>query len=1049
MIEKLMSFALNNRLLIVILVAAIIGFGAAAYKTLPIDAFPDVTNVQVEIVSNATGMSPLEIETFVTYPIEMSMRGISGLETMRSTTKYGLSVVTLVFKDDVDIYFARQLVFERLMGVKEKLPSGVDCEMGPVVTAMGEIYQYTLEGREPSDPEEKIAYFTELRTLQDWVIAPILKGLAGVNEINSFGGYLKQFQVILKPEKLLSYKVSVQDVFEALEKNNQNVGGNVIETPTEQYVIRGVGLVSDETDLANIVLQSNDGVPVYINDIAQVKSSYANRQGLALKNGQGEAVGGVVMMLKGENSRIVVDRVKAKVDDINASTLLPNDIKIKPFYDRSEIVGKSMNTVMKAMAEGVILVTIVIFLLLGTVHGAMVVAISLPLSVLITFIAMKLIGLDANLMSLGGLVISLGMVCDATIIQVENIQRHLGESRDGQSRLTTILNAALEVRKPSMFGELIIILTFVPIIMLQGMEGKMFSPLAFTVALALLASIFISMFIAPALSELFLRSGEEKHSKLLLTVKKLYSPVLEWSLKRRPVVVFLSALLILAALYCVPHLGREFVPIMDEGAFDMDIQLPPGTSLQRSAMIADMVQDRLMQFEELETLIGKTGQTGIAIEARGVEKTGFVGSMKPRSQWKNAKTREELFGKMREAIEDIPGIAYGFSQPIQCRIDELVAGTRAQVIVKLFGEDSEILKKKIREIAAVLSGIEGTADMVMESPEGQPYVSIKVDRKKIARYGMNVSDVFNVIEIALGGKPASTLYQAGKAFGLTLRLPEESRNSAQSLSEMMIDSKQGYSVPLGQLADVVVEEGPVQISRENACRRMAIELNLQGRDIGSFVADAQHQIQEKVILPSGYYIEWGGQFENQKQAARRLMLITPIIVSMIVLLLYLTFQSIRLTLLVMCNLPFALVGGVFALFISGMYLSVPASIGFLVLLGIVVLNGIVLVSYMAKLQRNGAGLEEAVRQGCMLRLRPILMTALTTLFGLIGMLTATGPGSEVQKPLAVVVVGGLVTSTLATLLVLPSIYGWVAQRRQNYEFNPLTGGRHRDLPPAI
>ncbi|MEN6308478.1 MAG: CusA/CzcA family heavy metal efflux RND transporter [Anaerohalosphaeraceae bacterium] len=1034
MIEKLMSFALNNRLLVVILVAAIIGFGMAAYKTLPIDAFPDVTNVQVEIVSNATGMSPLEIEQFVTYPVEMAMRGIPGLETMRSTTKYGLSVVTLVFQDEVDIYFARQLVFERLTGARENLPEGVECEMGPVVTAMGEIYQYTLEGSEPSDPNEKIAYLTELRTLQDWVVAPVLKGVAGVNEINSFGGYLKQFQVIVSPQQLLACKLSVQDVFEAIENNNQNVGGNVIETPTEQYIIRGIGLIRDQADIENIVLKSSDGVPVYIKDVAQVKSSHAIRQGVALKNGQGETVGGVVMMLKGENSRIVIERVKARVEEINASTLLPNGIKIKPFYDRSIIVGQSMDTVMKAMAEGVILVSIVIFLLLGTVHGAIVVAISLPLSVLVTFITMKLVGLDANLMSLGGLVISLGMIVDATIIQVENIQRHLGQNTDDKDRLVTILKAAVEVRKPSMFGELIIILTFVPIIMLEGMEGKMFSPLAMTVAIALLASLVISLFIAPGMSALFLRSGKEKHSRLLILAQKLYRPALEWSLKRKSAVVGLSVLLIAAAGVCVPRLGREFVPIMDEGAFDMDILLAPGTSLERSAMIADLVEKRLMQFEELETVVGKTGQTGIAIEARGVEKTGFVGSMKPRSQWKNAKTRDELFDKMRHAVEDIPGVAYGFSQPIQCRIDELVAGTRAQVIVRLFGDDAEILRQKTAQIADVLSGIEGNTDVVVEAAQGQPYISIRVDRHKIARYGMNVSDVLNVIDIALGSKPASTLYQDSRAFDLVLRLPGEFRNSARALSELMIDSRQGYSLPLSQLAEVVVEEGPVQISRENARRRMAVELNVSGRDIGGFVAEAQRQIRENVELPSGYYLEWGGQFENQQQAARRLMLITPIIVGMIVLLLFMTFQSMRLTLLVLCNLPFALVGGVFALMISGMYVSVPASIGFLVLLGIVVLNGIVLVSYIAMLQKNGAGLEQAVRQGCMLRLRPILMTALTTLFGLVGMLAATGPGSEVQKPLAVVVVGGLATSTLATLLVLPAIYGWFERKTELKEF---------------
>lgn len=1034
MIEKLMALALNNRLIVLVLIAAIAGFGLFSFNSIPFDAFPDVTNVQVEIVSNAAGLSPLEIEQFITYPIEMSMRGIPGLEKMRSVTKYGLSVITLVFNDDVDIYFARQLVFERLTAAKEQLPQGVDCEMGPIATAMGEIYQYTLEGREPQDADEKIAYFTELRTLQDWIIAPILKGIVGVNEINSFGGYLKQFQVELIPEKLLTYKLSIQDIFEAIQKNNQNVGGNVIETQTEQFIIRGIGLINDENDISNIVLKSYNGVPLFIKDVGHVKSSHAVRQGLVFKDGKTEAVGGVVMMLKGQNSRIVVERVKAKVDEINNSTILPEGIKINPFYDRSEIVANSMKTVIKAMLEGVIFVSIVIFLLLGSIHGAIVVAISLPLSVLITFIMMKLIGLDANLMSLGGLIISLGMVVDATIIQVENIQRHIADSSDNKNRLSTILKAAIEVRKPSMFGELIIILTFVPIIMLRGMEGKMFSPLAFTVAIALLASLFISLFIAPVMSELFIHVRKEKQSGLLNFAKKLYLPALKFSLKRKGLVVIISLVFIIVALLCVPHLGREFVPIMDEGAFDMDILLPAGTSLERSAMISGLIEKRLMQFEELETIVGKTGQTGLAIEARGVEKTGYVGSMKPRSQWKNAKTRDELFAKMREAVEDIPGIAYGFSQPIQCRIDELVAGTRAQIIVKLFGNDSEILKQKIDEIAAVLSGIQGNTDIVTEVFAGQPYVSIKVDRNKIARHGMNVSDVLDVIDIALGGKPASKIYQGNKTFDLTLRLPGKARNSVQSLSELMINSPDGYTIPLGQLAQVNIEEGPVQISRENAQRRMAIELNVQGRDIGSFVAEAQKQIQEKIELPEGYYIEWGGQFENQQQASKRLMFITPIIISIIIVLLFFTFQSIRLTLLVMCNLPFALVGGVFALLISGFYVSVPASIGFLVLLGIVVLNAIVLVTYISNLARKDVNIENAVMQACMLRLRPILMTALTTFFGLVGMIIATGPGSEVQKPLAVVVAGGLVTSTLATLLVLPAIYGWFEKKKTELNF---------------
>ena len=1033
MIEKLMSFAFNNRLLVLVLAVAIIGAGAVAFKTMAIDAFPDVTNVQVEIVSNAPGLSPLEIEKFVTYPIEMSMRGIPGLETMRSITKYGLSVVTCVFRDDVDIYFARQLVFERLSSAKENLPAGVDSEMGPIATAMGEIYQYTLEGHEPADPDEKVRYFTELRTLQDWVISPILKGLVGVNEINSFGGYIKQFQILLSPEKLLTYKLSVQEIFEAIEKNNQNVGGNVIETATEQYVIRGIGLIRDGNDIGNIVLKSHDGVAIFIKDVAEVSSSHAVRQGLALKDGKGETVGGVVMMLKGENSREVVKRVKAKVAEINASTVLPGGIKIRPFYDRSEIVSKSINTVVKALAEGTILVIITLYLILRSFRGAIIVILALPLSLLLTFIVMKYAGLNANLLSLGGLVISIGMIVDASIIQVENVQRRLSQMPDSTHKISTVLKAVLEVTKPSIFGQLIIALTFVPIVTLKGMEGKMFAPLAYTVAIALFASMFLSIFVIPVLCSFFLKHGDEKESLLMRWAHRYYTPMLGWALRRRGTVVVISVVLIAASVASVPYLGKEFIPVMDEGAFDMDIQLPPGTSLQRSGMIAEMVQKRLMQFEELETVIGKTGQTGIAVEARGVEKTGFVGSLKPRSEWKNAKTREELFSKMRESIEDIPGIAYGFSQPIQCRIDELVAGTKSQVIVKLFGDDSDVLKQKAGEIAAALSGIRGTADLVTEVVSGQPYISVKVDRSKIARYGINVSDVLDVIEIALGGKPASSIYEESKVFDLVMRLPGSSRNSVESLGEILIDSEQGHSIPLSQLADIKMEEGPVQISRENAQRRIAVELNINGRDIGSFVSEAQKQIKEKVSLPSGYYIEWGGQFENQKHAMQRLSVITPLVIGVILLLLFISFKSLALAGLVISTLPFALVGGIFMLHIGGVYLSVPASVGFIVLFGVAVLNGIVLVSYISQLRQEGIGLDDAVRQGCTSRLRPILMTASITVFSLIPMLIASGPGSEVQKPLATVVVGGLFTSTIATLLVLPTMYGWFERKKTELE----------------
>jgi len=1033
MIERLMHLALHNRLLILLLVVLIVAVGALAFRTLPIDAFPDVTNIQVEVVSTAPGLSPLEIEKFVTYPIEMSMRGLPKLQLMRSITKYGLSVVTLVFQDDVDVYFARQLVFERLASVTEKLPEGVSTEMGPVATAMGEIYQYTLEGRPPTDPQERIAYFTDLRTLQDWVIAPLLKNVPGVSEINSFGGYLRQFQVIVDPDKLLSYGLSVKQVFEAIRNNNQNVGGNIVNQASEQYIVRGIGLIRSEADIGNIVLAAHDGAPVFLNHVAQVEVGHAVRQGSALKNGEGEAVGGIVMMLKGENSLEVVHRVQEKVLEINRGTVLPASLKIVPFYERSEIVGQSIHTVVRALAEGSLLVLVVLYLLLRSMRGALIVIFALPLSLLLTVIVMKYAGLYANVMSLGGLAISIGMIIDATIIQVENVQRHLGTMTEKSHKLATVLKAVLEVRKPSIFGELIIALIFVPIISLQGMEGKMFSPLAYAVAIALFASLFLSIFVIPVLCALVLRHGPEKESLVVRAVRKAYGPLLCWSLRHRASTVVIAALFVVVALLLVPHLGTEFVPIMDEGAFDMDVQMLPGISLENATEVTDRIEKKLKQFPELKTVLSRTGQTGLALEARGVDKTGFVGDLRPRSQWTSARTREELFGKMRDAVAVIPGIAFSFSQPIQCRIDEMVAGTRAQVIVKLFGDDTDLLQQKTAEIAKVVAPIAGVTDLLTEVVAGQPYIAIQIDRNRIARYGINVNDVLSVVEIAVGGKAASQVYEENRFFDLTVRFPEEKRNSVKAIGDLLIDSPAGTRVPLKQLADVSVVDGPVQISRENGQRRMGIEFNIKGRDMGSVVREAQEQIGRKVTLPNGYYLAWGGQFENQQQAMKRLALILPMVVGLILLLLFLTFNSVGLALLVVCNLPFALVGGVFSLLISGLYLSVPASVGFIVLFGVAVLNGVVLVSYVTQLRREGMSLQEAISTGCGARLRPIMMTASITVFSLIPMLVATGPGSEVQRPLAAVVVGGLFTSTLATLLVLPTLYGWFERAKTEPE----------------
>ncbi len=1028
MLEKLIALTLTRKGMIVFISLLIVVFGIYSAFNISIDAFPDVTNIQVEIISHADGLSAMEIERNVTYPIEMAMRGIPDLVQMRSVTKFGLSIVTLVFKDNVDVYFARQLVFERLGEAKESVPKGVEITMGPIATVMGEIYQYTLEGKIPKDSLEKINYLTDLRTIQEWVITPQLKNVPGVNEINSFGGYFKQYQVIVSPGKLLKYNISADEVYAAISNNNQNVGGNILERNSEQYIIRSVGLIRSINDIENIVLKSYDGIPVYIRDVAQVKIGEAVRMGAALKSGPEETVGGIVMMLKGENSREVVRQVKEKVKEINESNMLPNSLKIVPYYDRTHIVNDSIFTIIRALFEGSILVLIVTFILLRSFRGSAVILIALPVSLLLTFIFMKLLGISANLMSIGGLVISTGMKFDASIIQVENVQRLLNEGKSKASRFSLILKAILDVRKPSIYGELIIAITFIPILALEGIEGKMFAPLAITVGLAIIASLLMSIFIIPQLCSIFLKPQAEKESPVMKFFSKKYLPLLRYSIKRKYVVLFTALVALITSLFLFTRLGTEFIPIMDEGAFDMDIALLPGVSLAKSIEIQKMAISKLEKFDELDEVIGRIGQTGVALDTRGVDKTGYVGVLKPKSQWKRKVSREELNNEMREALEPIPGIAFGFSQPIQCRIDEIVAGTKAQLILKLFGDNIPILVQKTDEIAKILSGIRGGTDLITEKVAGQPYLTISIDRNKIARYGLNISDVQNIIEIAVAGKPASKFYEENRSFDIVVRIPEENRNSIETIGNIFVPTKTGSNIPLAEIADIKMVEGPVQISRQDGVRRIGIEMNVSGRDIGSFVKEAKEKIKKNVKLPAGYYISWGGQFENQQRAMTKLMVIAPIALGLIILLLFVTFHSIRLTLLVISNLPFALIGGIIALYISGLYLSVPASVGFIVLFGVAVLNGLVLVSHIKQLREEGIPLGEAIEKGSMDRLRPVLMTAFITIFSLTPVILATGVGSEVQKPLAVVVVGGLITSTLLTLLIIPSIYSWFEKK---------------------
>ncbi len=1029
-IDRIINSALRQRALVLVGVVLLIGFGTWSFLRLPIDAFPDVTNIQVEILANAPGLAPLEVEKLVTHPVELTLQGMPRLTQLRSISKFGLSVITAVFEDGVDIYFARQIVLERLIEARERVPEGIEIAMGPISTAMGEIYQYTIAGPVPTDEAGRIAALTELRTLQDWTLAPILKSIPGVSEINSFGGYIKQIQVVVDPDKLLKYGLGLDGVAEALRRNNLNAGGNVLQSRSQQYIVRGIGLLQSLGEIGSIVLKAERGTPVLLRDVAETSSGQAIRQGGAVIDGRGECVGGVVMMLRGANSREVVRAVEERVTEINAGGVLPAGTRIAPYYRRSDIVGKSIHTVAEALIIGSLFVIFVLYLFLRSFRGAFIVILALPLSALFTFITMRLAGLSANLMSLGGLAISIGMIIDATIIQVENVQRHLSDSGRNGRKLPVVLKAVLEVRKPSIFGELIIALTFIPIIALQGIEGKMFLPQAFTYVIALFASLILSLFAIPAFCFMVLKPQPEKRIVVIEAARRVYLPVLRWGLRHKAVLAGISVLLLGGALALVPQLGTEFMPIMDEGAFDMDFQFLPGITLAESLETSRQVEERLMKFPELVTIVGKTGQTGIALEARGVEKTGYVGMLKPRSEWTSAKTREELMDKMRAALADIPGIAFSFSQPIACRIDEIVAGTRSQFIVKLFGDDLDVLKERADRIAKVLAGLKGTQDLVVESIAGQPYVNVRPDRAAIARYGLSVEDLLMIVETAVGGKTVTRLYEGEKVFDVQLRYQENRRDSVQAIGAILVATAPGGRVPLSQLASVAAGEGPVQISRESGKRRIGIECNIGGRDLGGFVAEARRLIRREVPLSPGYFLTYGGQFENQQRAMRRLGIILPVTIGLILFLLFTTFDSFKLALLILLNLPFALIGGVLSLALSGLYLSVPASVGFIALFGIAVLNGIVLLSYIVQLRESGLPLGEAIVRGCSNRLRPVLMTATITIFSLAPLLFAQGPGSEIQRPLAVVVVGGLITSTLMTLLVLPALYAKFANKEE-------------------
>jgi heavy metal efflux system protein len=1036
MINAILNFSVRQRMLVMLGAVILTGFGILAWQRIPIDAFPDVTNVQVQVLAKAGGMSPPEVEKLVTRPIEIQMGGLPRLTEIRSVSKIGLAAITIVFEDGVNDYFARQLVSERLASARENLPTGVDVELGPITTGLGEVFQYILVSKDPKYDA------TELRTIQDYIVRPLLRTVPGVADVNSFGGLVKQFQVIVKPERLTSFHVSLQQVFEALAKNNSNASGNFIEHQSEQYVVRGLGLVKNTQDIENIIIAVHEHTPIYVRDVADVKIGAELRQGAVTMNGQGEVVSAIVLMLKGASGRDVVNAIKEKLPEIQKA--LPKSVELVLFYDRTDLVRKAIHTVTSALEEGAILVLIVLIVLLADLRSALIVTLVLPLSALFAFIMMRWYGLSANLMSLGGLAIGIGMIVDGAVVMVENIHRHLTEKPDPGKlhhghvgKVETVLYAAKEVGRPIVFGIFIIIVVFLPLFTLQGFEGKMFSPLAFTISFALFGSLLLSLTLVPTLCTFFLKQTPHEHDPVHIRwLKHVYLVALKPCIGRPGCVVLPAVVALIAALLLVPFIGTEFLPLLDEGAVAIEARSLPSISLQQAADLQTRAQRLFKQFPEVIDAVSKTGRADIATDPMGIDSTDVMLTLRPQSEWTSAKTKEELVSKMRAAFADLPGVTGNFTQPIALRVDELVSGVKSAIGIKIFGDDLKVLKEKADAVGRVLSKVRGATDVNVEKVGGLAYLQIEVDREKIARYGINVADIHEIIETAIGGKEASKVYDGMRVFGLAVRFPESARNDVEPIREILIPSPSGALIPLGQLAKVEVSQGPAQISREMAQRRIVIECNVTGRDMGSFVREAKQKIDKAVKLPPGYVMTWGGQFENQQRAMKRFSIVVPITIASIFLLLFSSFNSVKQALLIIMNIPFALIGGILALIIGQFNLSVSASVGFIALFGVAVLNGVVMVSYFNELRREGMNVELAVVKGAVLRLRPVLITASVAALGLIPLLFATGPGSEIQKPLAAVVIGGLISSTLLTLFILPTLYN-VFERATRPEPRPL------------
>ncbi|MGC5703576.1 CusA/CzcA family heavy metal efflux RND transporter [Pseudomonas sp. NFXW11] len=1037
MFERIIQFAIEQRLIVLLAVLLMAGVGIASYQKLPIDAVPDITNVQVQINSAAPGFSPLETEQRITFPIETAMAGLPGLQQTRSLSRSGLSQVTVIFKDGTDLFFARQLVNERLQVAREQLPEGVEAVMGPISTGLGEIFLWTVEAEEGARKEDGTPYTpTDLRVIQDWIIKPQLRNVPGVAEINTIGGFAKEYQIAPDPRRLAAYRLTLNDLVSALERNNANVGAGYIERSGEQLLIRAPGQLASIEDIASIVISSSDGTPIRVRDVAQVQIGRELRSGAATENGR-EVVLGTVFMLIGENSRAVSQAVAKKLEEINPS--LPEGVVAVTVYDRTNLVEKAIATVKKNLFEGALLVIVILFLFLGNIRAALITALVIPLSMLFTFTGMFGNKVSANLMSLGAL--DFGIIVDGAVVIVENAirrlahaQRHHGRLLTRSERLHEVFAAAKEARRALIFGQLIIMVVYLPIFALTGVAGKMFHPMAFTVVMALLGAMVLSVTFVPAAIALFVTGKVKEEENLLMrSAKRGYAPVLDWVMARRGVTFALAGLILAGSALVASRMGSEFIPSLSEGDFAQQALRVPGTSLTQSVEMQQRLERTLLaQVPEIERVFARTGTAEIASDPMPPNISDSYLMLKPKAQWPDpGKSRDALIADIQRASALVPGSAYELSQPIQLRFNELISGVRSDVAVKVFGDDMQVLNQTAAQIATALQGLSGASEVKVEQTSGLPVLTITIDRDKAARFGLNVGDVQDTIAVAVGGRQAGTLYEGDRRFDMVVRLPDSLRTDIDGLSRLLIpipatagSSGQIGFIALSDVASLDLVLGPNQVSRENGKRLVIVSANVRGRDIGSFVEEATGLIAQKVKIPAGYWTTWGGQFEQLQEASQRLQVVVPVALLLVFGLLFMMFNNLKDGLLVFTGIPFALTGGIMALWLRDIPLSISAGVGFIALSGVAVLNGLVMIAFIRNLREAGRSLPVAIHEGALTRLRPVLMTALVASLGFIPMALATGTGAEVQRPLATVVIGGILSSTVLTLLVLPALYHW-------------------------